>query len=108
MPVITVSGEEAVVTAWFVDDGDPCSEGLLIAEVQAGWARPLVTREYFSSLRWKMSLRVLSFIAQYREIAQYRGEPIHARLDGRWVLLDPVGTLARWALRLASLLGCSA
>jgi pyruvate dehydrogenase E2 component (dihydrolipoamide acetyltransferase) len=35
MPVITVSGEEAVVTAWFVDDGDPCSEGLLIAEVQA-------------------------------------------------------------------------
>jgi pyruvate dehydrogenase E2 component (dihydrolipoamide acetyltransferase) len=35
MPVITVSGEEAVVTAWFVDDGDPCSQGLLIAEVQA-------------------------------------------------------------------------
>jgi pyruvate dehydrogenase E2 component (dihydrolipoamide acetyltransferase) len=35
MPVITVSGEEAVVTAWFVDDGDACSEGLLIAEVQA-------------------------------------------------------------------------
>jgi hypothetical protein len=79
-----------------------------IAEVQSGWARPLVTREYFSSLRWKMSLRVLSFIAQYREIARFRGEPIHARLDGRWVLLDPVGTLARWALRLASLLGCSA
>jgi len=35
MPVITASGEEAVVTAWFVDEGDPCSEGLLIAEVQA-------------------------------------------------------------------------
>ena len=65
-----------------------------IAEVRSGWSRPLVTREYFSSLRWKMSLRVLSFIAQYREIAQFRGEPIHAMLDGRWVLLDPVGTLA--------------
>jgi pyruvate dehydrogenase E2 component (dihydrolipoamide acetyltransferase) len=35
MPVITASGEEAVVTAWFVDEGDPCSQGLLIAEVQA-------------------------------------------------------------------------
>ena len=35
MPVITASGEEAVVTAWFVDEGDPCSEGLLVAEVQA-------------------------------------------------------------------------
>jgi pyruvate dehydrogenase E2 component (dihydrolipoamide acetyltransferase) len=35
MPVITAAGEEAVVTAWFVDEGDPCSEGLLIAEVQA-------------------------------------------------------------------------
>jgi pyruvate dehydrogenase E2 component (dihydrolipoamide acetyltransferase) len=34
MPVITASGEEAVVTAWFVDEGDPCSQGLLIAEVQ--------------------------------------------------------------------------
>jgi len=79
-----------------------------IAEVQSGWSRPLVTREYFSPLRWKMSLRVLSFIAQYREIAHFRGEPIHARLHGRWVLLDPVGTLARWALRLADLLGCSA
>jgi pyruvate dehydrogenase E2 component (dihydrolipoamide acetyltransferase) len=35
MPVITASGEEAVVTAWFVDEGNVCSEGLLIAEVQA-------------------------------------------------------------------------
>jgi hypothetical protein len=79
-----------------------------IAEVRSGWSRPLVTREYFSSLRWKMSLRVLSFIAQYREIAQFRGEPIHAMLDGRWVLLDPVSTLARLVLRLSHRLGCSA
>lgn len=35
MPVITASGEEAVVTAWFVDEGGVCSEGQLIAEVQA-------------------------------------------------------------------------
>ncbi|MDH3397086.1 MAG: 2-oxo acid dehydrogenase subunit E2 [Acidimicrobiia bacterium] len=35
MPVITAAGDEAVVTAWFVDEGQPCTEGLLIAEVQA-------------------------------------------------------------------------
>jgi pyruvate dehydrogenase E2 component (dihydrolipoamide acetyltransferase) len=35
MPVITASGEEAVVTAWFVDEGGACAEGQLLAEVQA-------------------------------------------------------------------------
>ena len=35
MPVITAEGEEAVVTAWFVDEGQACAEGDLIAEVQA-------------------------------------------------------------------------
>ncbi len=79
-----------------------------IAEVRSGWSRPLVTREYFWPLRWKMSLRVLSFIAQYRQIARFRGEPIHAMLDGRWVLLDPVGRMARLLLRLSDRLGCSA
>jgi hypothetical protein len=79
-----------------------------IAEVRSGRAQPIVTRDYFSSLRWRMSLRVLSFIADYRRIAHFRGTPIHARLHGRRVLLDPVGRLARWTLRLADLLGCSA
>ncbi len=35
MPVISSAGEEAVVTAWFVDDGQACTPGQLIAEVQA-------------------------------------------------------------------------
>jgi pyruvate dehydrogenase E2 component (dihydrolipoamide acetyltransferase) len=35
MPVITASGEEAVVTAWFVDAKGSCTEGQLLAEVQA-------------------------------------------------------------------------
>ncbi|NOY54447.1 MAG: hypothetical protein GXP34_00470 [Actinobacteria bacterium] len=35
MPVITDAGEDAVVTAWFVDEGQPCEDGQLIAEVQA-------------------------------------------------------------------------
>ncbi len=35
MPVITAEGEEAVVTAWFVDEGGACTAGQLVAEVQA-------------------------------------------------------------------------
>ncbi|MDH3248153.1 MAG: 2-oxo acid dehydrogenase subunit E2, partial [Acidimicrobiia bacterium] len=35
MPVISSAGEEAVVTAWFVDDGQACAASQLIAEVQA-------------------------------------------------------------------------
>lgn len=35
MPVISSAGEAAVVTAWFVDDGQACTAGQLIAEVQA-------------------------------------------------------------------------
>jgi pyruvate dehydrogenase E2 component (dihydrolipoamide acetyltransferase) len=35
MPVITAEGEEAVVTAWFVDEAGVCAEAQLIAEVQA-------------------------------------------------------------------------
>jgi len=35
MPVITAAGDEAVITAWFVDEGQACSDGELIAEVQA-------------------------------------------------------------------------
>lgn len=35
MPVVTAAGEEAVITAWFVDEGQACVAGQLIAEVQA-------------------------------------------------------------------------
>ena len=35
MPVISSAGEDAVVTAWFVDDGQACTAGQLVAEVQA-------------------------------------------------------------------------
>jgi predicted metal-dependent phosphoesterase TrpH len=72
-----------------------------VAEVKSGWSRPLVTREYFSPLRWKLTLRVLSFIAQYRRIAEFRGKPVETMLAGRWVALDPIGLAARWALAVA-------
>jgi len=35
MPVITAEGEDAVVTAWFFDEGQACTAGQLLAEVQA-------------------------------------------------------------------------
>lgn len=35
MPIVTDAGDEAVVTAWFVGDGDAVEQGQLIAEVQA-------------------------------------------------------------------------
>lgn len=35
MPVITAAGDAAVITAWFVDEGQACKAGDLIAEVQA-------------------------------------------------------------------------
>jgi len=35
MPIVTEAGEDAVVTAWFVANGDGVEEGQLIAEVQA-------------------------------------------------------------------------
>ena len=35
MPVVTNLGDEAVVTAWFVDEGQACTAGQLIAEIQA-------------------------------------------------------------------------
>ena len=51
MPVISSAGEEAVVTAWFVDDGQACAAGQLIAEVQAAEALVESTRADFESSR---------------------------------------------------------
>lgn len=76
-----------------------------IAEVKSGWTRPVVLPEYFAPHRWKMFLRVMYFIAHYRQIAEFRGEPVRTRLDGRWVLLDPIGAAARSLLALSGRLG---
>jgi pyruvate/2-oxoglutarate dehydrogenase complex dihydrolipoamide acyltransferase (E2) component len=35
MPIVTEAGEDAVITAWFVDEGQACQPDQLIAEVQA-------------------------------------------------------------------------
>jgi len=76
-----------------------------VAEVKSGWTRPIVLPGYFAPHHWKMFLRVMYFIAHYREIAEFRREPVRTRLDGRWVLLDPVGATARAVLALSGRAG---
>ncbi len=76
-----------------------------IEEVKAGVATPLVTGDYFAPLDWKLFLRVVSFMGDYRRIAHFRGQPARQMLDGRFVLLDPVGWSSRVFLRVVSALG---
>ena len=76
-----------------------------IDEIKSGRAIPLVKRDYHAPLGWKMFLRVLSFIAQYRKIAYYRGKPVESIIGRDWILLDPIGIAARAFLRVTSTLG---
>ena len=76
-----------------------------VAEVKDGHAVPFVTPDYFAPLNWKLFLRVLFFISRYRKIARYKGQPVADMLEGRTVLLDPVGAASRAFLGLVSALG---
>ena len=75
------------------------------AEVKEGRAVPLITPMYFPPLGWKLFLRVLYFIAHYRQIGYFRGQPVGDLLADRAVLLDPVSYAARGFLSLTSALG---
>jgi hypothetical protein len=75
------------------------------AEVKEGQAVPLITPAYFAPLRWKIFLRVLYFIAHYRQIGHFRSQPVRDLLADRAVLLDPVGVASRGFLSLTSALG---
>jgi hypothetical protein len=46
----------------------------------------------------------MAFIARYRQIAEYQGEAVARMLEGRPVLLDPVGAAGQAFLRLVSAL----
>ena len=74
-------------------------------EVKEGRAVALVLPTFFAPLSWKIFLRVLYFIAHYRRIGHFRGQPVGDLLSGRTVLLDPVGFASRGFLRAASALG---
>lgn len=75
------------------------------AEVKEGRALPLITPMYFAPLNWKISLRVLYFIAHYRHIGYFRGQPVRDLLAERTVLLDPLAFVFRAFLSLTSTLG---
>jgi hypothetical protein len=75
------------------------------AEVKQGRAVPLITPTYFAPLRWKIFLRVLYFIAHYRQIGHFRDQPVRDLLADRMVLLDPAGAASRGFLRLTAALG---
>jgi len=76
-----------------------------IREVKQGRTATIVRREYYAPLGWKLFLRTLSFIAQYRRIALYKDIPIESVIGKERVLLDPVGRLARGFLCTVSALG---
>jgi hypothetical protein len=74
-------------------------------EVKAGHAVSLILPTFFAPLSWKIFLRVLYFIAHYRRIGHFRGQPVGELLSGRTVLLDPVGFASRGFLSAVSALG---
>ena len=75
------------------------------AEVKEGRAVPLILPAFFAPLQWKLFLRVLYFMAHYRRIGHFRGQPVCELLRGRTVLLDPVGWASRGFLRATDALG---
>jgi hypothetical protein len=74
-------------------------------EVKEGRAVSLVLPTFFAPLSWKIFLRVLYFIAHYRSIGHFRGQPVGELLRGRTVLLDPVGFVSRGFLSATAALG---
>ena len=76
-----------------------------IEEVKAGEGTPLVKSSYFVPLGWKIFLRVMRFIADYRTTAKYRGFPIEEVLKRENIALDWLGTVARIVLRLSTATG---
>lgn len=76
-----------------------------IAEVKDGHSVALIKGDYWAPLGWKLFLRVLCFIAHYRQIASFQDQPVAEILKGRTVLLDPAGQASRGFLALVTALG---
>jgi hypothetical protein len=66
-----------------------------VDEVREGRSVVMVKDEYFTPLGWKLFLRVLYFMANYRRIASFQGRAVAEMLAGRRVLLDPIGAASR-------------
>ena len=76
-----------------------------VGEVREGRSVVLVKDEYFAPLGWKLFLRVLYFMANYRRIASFQGRPVAETLARRRVLLDPIGLASRAFLGVTGGLG---
>jgi hypothetical protein len=76
-----------------------------VAEVKSGRAVPIIKSDYFAPMKWKLFLRTLHFMAHYRQICHFRGQPVATMLEHKPVLLDPVGKVARGFLNLTFALG---
>jgi len=76
-----------------------------IDEVKAGRGVCLLTPTFFAPVDWKIFLRVMYFIAHYRRIGYFRGQPVQEMLAGRVVMLDAAGLAARALLGFSSAFG---
>jgi hypothetical protein len=76
-----------------------------IQEVKEGKAITLIQKNYYAPLGWKIFLRVLTFIAHYREIGLYKERSIEKVIGKNRILLDPIGKLARVFLKVTAKLG---
>jgi hypothetical protein len=104
-PVIGGGDSHLLLSSSVLSVSQACSFSDFAAEVKEGHAVPLITPMYFAPLNWKIFLRVLYFIAHYRQIGHFRGKPVRDLLADRAVLLDPVGYASRCFLSSTSALG---
>jgi len=104
-PVVGGGDSHLLVPSSVICVSQASSIANFIAEVKEGHAVPLIKGDYWAPLGWKLFLRVLCFIAHYRQIASFRDQPVSEMLKGRKVLLDPTGQASRSFLALVSALG---
>jgi hypothetical protein len=104
-PVVGGGDSHLLLASSALCGSDANSYSDFVEEVKSGRAVPIVKSDYFAPMKWKLFLRTLHFMAHYREICYFRGEPVAAMLEHKPVLLDPVGKLARGFLNLTLALG---
>jgi hypothetical protein len=104
-PVVGGGDSHLLVPSSVICVSQTTSIANFVAEVKDGQSVPLIKGDYWAPLGWKLLLRVLCFIAHYRQIASFRDQPVAEMLKGRTVLLDPIGHASRGFLALVSALG---
>lgn len=104
-PVVGGGDSHLLLASSALCGSDSHSYSDFVAEVKSGRAVPIVKSDYFAPMKWKLFLRTLHFMAHYRQICHFRGEPVATMLEHEPVLLDPVGKMARGFLNLTMSLG---